>query len=108
MPTYYASTIEETIRLILSDITLFPIGSAFTYSQIKKKVKNALAQSNFIDLPNNSREFNYRLSKILQVHNNNRNNQYYDNQRQFRDLSRVLISPLSEKPKYMYTFGSLF
>lgn len=97
-----SKTLEETVHDILFDFTFFPIGCSYTFKEISKIVLPLIKQNPQF-LNETDKNIEHHISKVLQVHNNNRDNDFYTRYENTctRDISKVKISP----NRCQYTFG---
>ena len=100
--TQSAIKLEQAIHGILCDTTIFPVGISLTYRELSKVVlSNQQLRTTFpTESPKNIR---HHLSKLLEVHNNNKDNSYYSAYNHKRDISKTKGSGRY----YIYTLGAI-
>jgi hypothetical protein len=96
-----ANTIEETVKDIICDVSIFGVGYSSDYKTIAAIVVNQV-RTNYPAFNNNSdSNIRHHLSKILAVNSNHAENKYRGMYHCARDISKACVSPR----RYNYTFG---
>jgi hypothetical protein len=99
---FMANTIQETVRDIICDVSVFRVGYSSDYKTIAHKVVKQVRNQYPAFANESDANIRHHLSKTLEVNSNHAENKYRGKYHCSRDISKVCVSPR----RYRYTFGA--